>query len=274
MKDPLVLDSVTQLTADARGRVAYCASHGSEYSALYAAEKGLSAVILSDAGVGRDCAGIAGIARLDEMGMAAAAISHRSARIGDGLDGIGRGVISYVNDCATSVGVRPGMQAAEALARLAAAELKPVRVPPGIAEARHELNDPAFGNVRVFTVDSIALLEPRDFGAIVLTGSHGGLLGGEVGAARRHEVFAAVYNDADRGIDLAGISRLPMLDEVRIAAACVSVWTARIGDGLSTYRDGIISAINATATDYGGELGQSAQEFVLRMVEARARGRR
>jgi len=47
-------------------------------------------VILNDAGVGRDRAGIGGLALLDTIGMSAATLSHRSARIGDGDDGCGQ----------------------------------------------------------------------------------------------------------------------------------------------------------------------------------------
>jgi len=63
--DPLVLDSVTHLPAEAggvapeaRGRVALCASHGGVYAAWYAARRGVAAVILHDAGVGRERAGL------------------------------------------------------------------------------------------------------------------------------------------------------------------------------------------------------------------------
>ena len=39
----------------------------------------------------------------------------------------------------------------------------------------------------------------------------------------------------------AGIARLPVLDARGIAGACVSAWSARIGDGQSTYRDGFVT---------------------------------
>ena len=84
-------------------------------------------------------------------------------------------------------------------------------------------------------------------------------------------VFAAIFNDADFGIDDAGISRLPALDARGIAGATVSAWSARIGDGRSTYSDGFVSAINATAARYGGEIGISAIEFV-RPLRGRAEG--
>ena len=56
----LILDSVTVLS-DARGRAALAASHGGVYAAYYAAKAGIKAVILCDAGVGRERAGIAGL---------------------------------------------------------------------------------------------------------------------------------------------------------------------------------------------------------------------
>src|SRR5207302_1281456 len=77
--------------------------------------------------------------------------------------------------------------------------------------------------------------------AIVLTGSHGGLLGGRPETALKYEVRAAFYNDAGIGIDEAGVSRLPALDDRGIAAATVSAATARIGEARSTYEDGILS---------------------------------
>ena len=43
-------------------------------------------------------------------------------------------------------------------------------------------------------------------------GSHGALLGGKPETAIKIPVFAALYNDADFGIDDAGIARLPVLE--------------------------------------------------------------
>src|ERR1043166_9483922 len=92
---PLVTDSVTMLGADARGRAAIAASHSGVYAAYLAAKAGLKAVILSDAGVGRERAGIGGLAYLAAMGVPAAAIGHRSARIGDGVDWAKSGIFSF-----------------------------------------------------------------------------------------------------------------------------------------------------------------------------------
>src|SRR5207237_8593873 len=120
-----------------------------------------------------------------------------------------------------------------------------------------------------FALDATSPVQPDDAGHIVLVGSHGALLGGRPETAVKVDVFGAVFNDADRGIDDAGVSRLPALDARGIAGATVSAWSARIGDGLSTYRDGFVSAVNATAAAHGAEIGIAARDLVARLVEAR-----
>src|SRR3954454_1777198 len=114
----LILDSVTVFPPNARGRAAIAASHGGVYAAYLAAKAGIKAVILCDAGVGRERAGIGGLDYLDRLGVAAAAIGHRSARIGDGKDCHARGLISFANVLATMSGVTAGMKARAALDRL------------------------------------------------------------------------------------------------------------------------------------------------------------
>ena len=266
---PLVLDSVTVFPPDARGRAAIAASHGGVYAAYLAAKVGIKAVILCDAGVGRERAGIGGLDYLAEFGVAAAAIGHRSARIGHGQDCCARGRISHVNSHAHATGVRAGMSAREALDILDQTDLPPCPAPPPSEERRHRLNEAEAGNVRVHAIDSAGLVLPEDAGHIVATGSHGALLGGKPETAIKIAVFAALYNDADFGMEDAGIARLPVLDQRGIAGACVSAWSARIGDGQSTYRDGFVTAVNARAAQCGAEIGISAKELVARLVAAR-----
>jgi len=265
----LILDSVTHFSADARGRAAIAASHGGVYAAYLAAKAGVKAVILCDAGVGREQAGIGGIGWICELGVPAAAIGHRSARIGDGADCAERGVIRFANPRATSLGVAPGMGAREALDRLDRADLPPCPAPPKSEERRFRLSEAEAGGVRVHAIDSAGLVLAEDEGQIVLTGSHGALLGGKPETAIKTPVFAAVYNDADFGIDDAGVARLPVLGARGIAGATVSAWSARIGDGQSTYHDGFITAVNARARACGAEIGISAKELVARLIAAR-----
>jgi hypothetical protein len=269
MPGSLIFDSVTVLPLEARGQAAIAASHGGDYAAYLSAKAGLKAVILCDAGVGRERAGIGGLAYLDRLGIAAATIGHRSARIGDGVDCHARGVISFANTCANNVGVTAGMVAGEALARLEHADPWASPTPPPMHEARHEIVEASAPGVRVSALDSNALVTPNDVGHIIVTGSHGALLGGRPATAVKYDVFAAIYNDADFGIDNAGISRLPALESRAIAGATVSAWSARIGDGQSTYRNGYVTAVNARAAQCGGEIGISAIDLVARLVAAR-----
>src|SRR3954466_9807051 len=227
----LILCSVTVFPAGARGQAAIAASHGGTYAAYLAAKVGIKAVILCDAGVGRDRAGIGGLDYLDALGCAAATIGHRSARIGHGGDCHTPGAITYANSHATKAGIAPGMSAREALNRLDRADLPPCPAPPPITETRHRLSEAEAGDVRGHAIDSAGLVLPEDEGQIVATGSHGALLGGKPETAIKIAVFAAIYNDADFGIDDAGIARLPVLDARGIAGATVSAWSARIGEG-------------------------------------------
>jgi len=268
---PVISDSVTTFGPAERGRAALAGSHAGLYAAYLAARAGVKAVILNDAGVGREQAGIGGLKLLEQLGVPGAAIGHRSARIGDGADGIRRGVITYVNGPAAQLGLHPRMTARVALDLMAAGDLPPSSAPPPLAETRHRIGQAEAPGVAVWALDSASLVTAAEHGAIVMAGSHGALLGGRPETALKVEVFAGIFNDADVGIDNAGISRLPALQAQGIAAATVSAWSARIGDGLSIWHDGYVSALNARAIACGGEIGLSAANLVHRLVAARAR---
>lgn len=259
-QDLLVLDSVTRMDERHRGKVLVAGSHGGVYAAYLAALGRLRGVILNDAGGGRENAGIGGLPYLDEAGIAAATISHRSARIGDGADMLARGVISHVNERAATVGCKPGMACADCAALLAAASI-PEREPPPKRESRFRLRAGP-GEPEVWGIDSASLVTPDDKDKILIVGSHGQLLGGRSETALKYDAVAAVYNDAGNGIDGAGTSRLPALDARGIAAATVAHHSARIGDARSSWDDGVITHVNKTAEAMGGKPGMTAQAFV------------
>jgi hypothetical protein len=270
--DIVVLDSVTHFDAKHRGTVAFCGSHAGIYAAYYAAAKGIAGIVLNDAGIGRERAGVAGLTLLEKLGVPGAAISHMSARIGEGRDGVDRGVLTTVNKPAASLGLAPGMACREALLLLHKAGLKPSPKPEALEESRFEIPEAGRDGVKVIVIDSMSLVKPEDDGHVIVAASHGGALGGRPEMAIKYPVFAAICNDADKGIDGAGITRLPALDQRGIAGACVSAFSARIGDGRSTYADGFISVVNETARRHGGMVGQSTREFVAAMVAARLKG--
>jgi hypothetical protein len=197
----------------------------------------------------------------------AAAIGHHTARIGDGADMAARGLLSAVNAPAAALGLAEGMPAAEALARLEAARLPPAKAAEAMDEARREIA--RHGAIRILALDSNGLVEPGDAGHVAVTGSHGGLLGGRPETAVKADVRIALYNDAGIGADGAGLSRLPALEARGIAAACVSCFSARIGDALSTWNHGYVSALNRAAASRGGRIGQSARDLVAAILEHR-----
>jgi hypothetical protein len=253
-----VLDSITKLTPDFAGTVLVAGSHGGLYPGYLAAMGRLRGVILNDASVGKDEAGIASLAWLDRLGMAAATVDARSARIGDGADMMARGRISHVNATARGLGAAPGQGCAECAERLERG--KPFDgEAPHYDESRFLFRD---GAPSVWGLDSISLVRDEDKGMIVIAGSHGALLAGKPETACRVDVRAAVFHDAGIGIDRAGVSRLPALDARGIAAACVAAASARIGDARSLWATGVLSVVNETADGSGAKPGMRVQDFV------------
>jgi len=260
-------DSITKpAPGELEGTVALAASHGGLYAAYLAARTRALAVVLHDAGVGRDDAGIACIGYCQALGMAAATVDYRTARIGDAADMQDRGRLSFVNDAARAAGCAPGMDVERALRALEGAPAWRAEPPP-YAEGRGEIVL-LEGREPVLYLDSASMAAPEHAGRILAIGSHGALLGGDPAAALRTDARAALYNDAGIGIDRAGITRLPALDARGIAAVTVSAASARIGDGRSTLMDGIVSAVNEHARGSGAMEGQPAVDWVRMLLRA------
>jgi uncharacterized protein YunC (DUF1805 family) len=114
----LLMDSITLVTPEDEGAIVVSASHGGTSSGEFALEVPLKAAFFNDAGVGKDEAGIAALAMLERAGVAAGAVAHMSARIGDAQDMWDHGVISHVNEAARALGLAPGQRLREALQRL------------------------------------------------------------------------------------------------------------------------------------------------------------
>jgi hypothetical protein len=254
-------DTITKLPPEAEGAVVISGSHGGPYPGVLALKARARAVILNDAGVGKDAAGIGALALLEEYGVAAAAVSHLSCRIGDTPDMLARGRISHANAAARAAGVAAGQGCLEAAERLRQAPQVRAAV-PDFGEARAEAPAES-GRRRIVLLDSAALVDPTDAGQIVVTASHGGLVGGDPKMALRVDGFAAVFNDAGVGIDQAGIARLPALDRRGIAAFTVAAASARIGEARSTFEDGVVSAVNEAAARRGARPGLAACNVLL-----------
>ncbi len=252
-------------SSDCRGQVLVSGSYGGEYNAFHAGKWGLRGVILNDAGVGKNDAGIRGLAYLDRVGLAAAAADARTCHIGDAEHMLAHGIISHVNAAAQAVGCRPGDSALECAQRLRAAPI--VESPmPEVRGGRRVLirSSPA---PAIICLDAAPMLEERDAEAIVITGSHAALFRGKPDGLVKPQVRAIFFSDAGVGLDRAGIARLSTLDERGIAAGCASAQSAEIGDAQSIYREGVLSHVNETAARLGVLAGQRIVDCVASLCE-------
>jgi hypothetical protein len=244
-------------------------SHGGMIAASYAARARVRAAAFNDAGRGCDDAGIAGLAALGSIGIAAFAVAHTSARIGDAADSLAHGIVSACNEAAAACGVGAHMSCAEAARRVTAAPWHEGIVPVA-ADALCLLARAERGGVPVWGLDSIGLADTSVAGAILVIGSHGALHGGDPASALGVDARGAFFHDAGRGKDDAGISRLPALAARGLPAAAVDYRSARIGDARSLWMTGILSAVNAPAGSYGISEGMRVRDAVERLQPARA----
>lgn len=83
-------------------------SHGGVSAADFVMALGADlphSVFFNDAGGGKEGAGTAALALLEEKGVICASYSHESARIGDAQDGLDNGIVTAVNRPAAKAGI-------------------------------------------------------------------------------------------------------------------------------------------------------------------------
>lgn len=261
---PLMLESITDAGAEAQDRIAICGSHGGTVAATLASRAGLRAVVLNDAGVGLNEAGIRGVLSLDQIGMAAAAVDCRSARIGSAYDMQETGVLSVVNDTAEALGLCKGQTVGQAVALLVNAPSPNDRLPK-LSEARMEIT--LLPDVApVLCADSASLIRPDDVGRFIVTGSHGGLIGNDPARACKAHAGFVCFNDAGRGKDDVGLGRLAPLQDQGVPAAVLDHNSCEIGDARSALETGVVSGSNALAQKLGVRKGDLLREFLSRAM--------
>ena len=248
----ILRDSITDAGPADVGAVVISGSHGGMYPAALASGLGLRAVIFNDAGVGLESAGISGVLALAEVGMAAAAVDCRTARIGDARDALANGRISAANALAARLGITAGMATEKAVRLLAGADLPTGRLPPHVeGQSTRKLKN----GLVVHLLDSASMVGPEHGGQVVVTGSHGGLIGGDPARALKAPARIAVFNDAGLGPGDVGAARLPALAQKGLAAVTVAASSARIGDAASALDSGVISRANLPAQQIGAREG-------------------
>ena len=103
----------------------------------------------------------------------------------------------------------------------------------------------------LFVVDSIAVAAPEMAGAVVVSGSHGGVSAARYVLALPSRPHAVFFNDAGIGKDQAGTVGLAMLEQAGVIAAAYSHESARIGDAADGLDNGIVSRVNGPAARAG-----------------------
>ncbi|WP_077002896.1 hypothetical protein [Variovorax sp. KK3] len=265
----LVFDSATYVEGyvagapGTRGDVVVNASYSGVLCARMVMSAAPSAVIGLDCAIGKDGAGIAGLWYYEALGVPSAAVDVMTAEMGNGSDLYDNGIVSRVNDAAQALGIEPGMRARDAADHLLSGDRKPRLFEPTRRRVIH--TDDATGRGIVCT-DSIAYALPEDKDRNVLcTAGHTGR--SVIGYFRDFRPWAFICSDGGIGKNQSGLSALEAVEPDGIVGCSVSALSARMGDGQSTYFDGVISAANRHARDKGVKVGQSAREAALLLLK-------
>jgi hypothetical protein len=266
----LTVASCSNIRAEHRSHVVVSGSYGGRYNAFNAAKWPVRAVIMNDAGIGKDKAGIVGLDFLDQIDLAAATADAGTCHIGDGEHMLAHGIISHVNRNAAAIGCTPGQSVRDCARRMRAAPVPTVAPPPITEGARFVMRDVP-GEPALICADSIGMLQPDDAGRIVVTASHGALSGGRPDNVVPLDIYAVFFSDAGGGMDGAGIARLDDLDRKGIVAGATSAASAPIGDSRALYHDGILSHVNGPASRHGGRVGMKLKDFIDVLIAAAKR---
>jgi hypothetical protein len=104
----VLVDAAHDLGAQPEGAVVVCGDAATLRVARTLLRVSPRLVALHDAGVGKDGAGVAGLDRLGDVGIAAVAVRADSARLGDSDDVLAHGEIAHLNAAARGLGLREG----------------------------------------------------------------------------------------------------------------------------------------------------------------------
>lgn len=265
----VILDSATHVTRHVEelpestiNEVVVNASYAGVYCAHLIQRAQPIGVIGVDCGVGKDGAGIAGLWFFEALGIPAAAANVATVELGNGRDLYDNGVISKVNSYARALGIEIGATVREA-ARILVTQ--PTPLPELDNENRLVVEEGPFGH-NVVATNSIADALPEDKDTNVLcTAGHTGR--SVVDYILGFRPYGFICSDGGPAKNDSGLSALPLANDAGIPGASVSADTARMGDGQSTYFDGVISAVNELAAEAGVRVGQTAQQAAHLLVD-------
>ena len=258
----MAMDSAYDVVPGNRDRdVVVNASYCGVLPARFIAEQRPRGAIGVDCGVGPAGASIAGLWYLEALNIAAAVADVMTVRLGDGVDLYRSGIISFANQPARDGGVVVGMtvaQAAQCMLDFDPAERAAADV------TNRTVVDTAPDGRQVVCTDSIAFGLPEDVRNVLVTAGHTGR--SAVPYLLKVRPFGFICSDGGKGREDGGIAGLAMVEKEGLAGATVDARGARMGEGLSSYRDGTISAVNALAAAAGVRVGMTAAQAAALLV--------
>ena len=227
--------------------------------------KGIKALIAQDAGVGKDNAAISGLPYGDRYGVPVAAVDCKTATLSNGNSALA-GIISHANEAAGKLGVRAGQGAREAAQLLLKAPPgKPVPLALDLDNKLYEMEVTPKG--RILAIWALFYL-PKDktYPDDVFCGRH------TFGAASPQSMRSAGTSKAGSPMTPVPARTILASRGSRCAArrACRRLRSPQcrrgIGDGLSTYREGVISFVNEPARAKGIAMGMTAKDALRLMM--------
>jgi uncharacterized protein YunC (DUF1805 family) len=225
--------------------------------------RGVKAVIATDAGIGKDNAGISGLLHGETIGVPVATIAAMSAETSNGRETLLIGRISRANKQAQALGVEIGMIAYEAAARLAKAPAgKSIPTPLGAEEAPVVVDK--VGNGRVWATPGTTAITEKIPGDVICSGANSSRVSSD--GVLRMGAKASIANDAGIARNNTAVEGVALLEEKGVPSAAVATMSARLGEGFSTWNDGIISVVNATAAKLGVKIGMPAKQAARLML--------
>lgn len=206
-----------------------------------------------DCGVGPAGASIAGLWYLEALNIPTAVADVVTVKLGNGDDLYENGVVSFVNRPAQDCGAAPGMKVSDAALLL----LEQDPGDPEAAEVTHRtvVGEGPEGRLIVCT-DSIAFGLPEDANNVLVTAGHTGR--SAVPYLLKVRPYGFICSDGGMGRENSGVAGMLEVNASGLAGATVDARSAKMGDGLSSYYDGTISAANDLAVSAGVRIGMSA----------------
>ena len=261
----LAMDSAYDVLPANRDRdVVINASYCGVLPARFIAEQHPRGAIGVDCAVGPAGASVAGLWYLEALNIPAAAADVMTVRLGDGVDLHDRGTISFANRPAMDCGVVPGMSVRAAARAMLEND---TRAPTASDVTNRTVMETAADGRQVVCTDSIAFGLPQDVRNVLVTAGHTGR--SAVPYLRKVRPFGFICSDGGKGREDAGVAGLAIVEAEGLAGATVDARIARMGDGLSSYHDGIISAVNTLARAAGVHLGMPAAQAASLLLRRR-----